>query len=117
MQFLCTGNTQPPPSTIGDVRLVPYTNDGEGFYEVQIYYTDGREEASWGGICNDIHSTEEADVICQQLGLTLPSTDGNRFGGRYSINYSLLIGIGELCSKSVLLCYAGNASKILLVCS
>ena len=33
------------------------------------------------------------------------------------IVYICVVGIGELCLKSVLLCYAGNASKTLLLCS
>lgn len=56
-----------PPPAIGDIRLVP-SPEHQGYYEVEIYYTDGVERPEWGGICSHPASPEEADVICRQLG-------------------------------------------------
>ena len=55
---------------IGDIRLVPYNDDPtlRGFYEVQIYYTDGVTQADFGGVCADNSYEEESKVICHQVG-------------------------------------------------
>ena len=63
----------PPPPSIGDIRLVPYTGDPSlrGFYEPMIYYTDGLNKADFGGACADKSYQDEGTVICRQLGYAL----------------------------------------------
>ena len=66
---LYIGSTPPPPA-IGDIRLIPYNDDPTltGYYEVQIYYTDGLVPADYGGVCADYSYEEESKVICRQVG-------------------------------------------------
>ena len=52
-------------AVIGDIQLVP-TADIDHF-EVQVYYGDGLNPASWVGICHD-HSYLVQNVTCRQLG-------------------------------------------------
>ena len=65
-----TGSTPPPPPATGDIRLVPYNDDPTltGYYEVQIYYSDGLVPADYGGVCADNSYKEESKVICHQVG-------------------------------------------------
>ena len=78
----------PPPPAIGDIQLRLYENDPnlQGFYEVLVYYTDGIEQPSWGGICYTV-TAAEAGVICRQLGF-----EGNnvRFGSGYTHMHDIL---------------------------
>ena len=47
--------------TTGDVRLVGGSNPLEGRVEVCFFN-------QWGTICDTMWGTEEAEVVCQQLG-------------------------------------------------
>ena len=71
-----------PPPAIGDIQLRLYENDPalQGYYEVLVYYTDGIEQPSWGGICFTV-TAAEAGVICRQLGY---EADNVRFESGYT---------------------------------
>ena len=45
----------------GEIRLVGGTSASEGYVEM---YLNGE----WGRVCSDSMSSDEADVICRQLG-------------------------------------------------
>ena len=63
--------TPPLLPSIGDIRLQKYTGNPEltDYYEVLIYYSDGKSKADFGGVCADDESyNDEAKVICRQLG-------------------------------------------------
>lgn len=61
----------PPPPTIGDILLEPYTEDNlQGFYEPLIYYTDGTSMPDYGAVCSNSGSEAEGTVLCRQIGYT-----------------------------------------------
>ena len=68
-------NTTAAPSTVngnctdGSLRLVGGVNDTLGLVEVCI-------NNGWGGVCVDHFGTNDAEVICKQLGY---SYDGRLF--------------------------------------
>ena len=74
--WLCTTCTtipgSPPQPAIGDIKLVSNHGDSnlQGFYEVLIYFSNGVDQPDYGGICADDSYSEEAEVICNQLGYT-----------------------------------------------
>ena len=102
---LTTGT--PPPPAIGDIHLIPYTEDPNliGFYEPMIYYTDGQNKAGFGGTCADNSYQQEGIVMCQQLGYAF-----DEFQYRYS--HSITRGV-VLLYNSIMLC----ARKEDLLCS
>ena len=55
------------PSPTGDIRLVGGVNSYEGRVEVLV-------NGTWGTVCHDHFSGEEAVVVCRQLGLETSST-------------------------------------------
>ena len=57
----------PPLPTIGDIQLVQDHEDTE-YYEVLIFYSNGVDKPDYGGICADDSYSEEATVICNQMG-------------------------------------------------
>lgn len=70
-----------PPPNFGDIKLV-LADPGEGLYEVQIYFTDGKEEPSWGAICNDYTTVHDGKVICKQAGRNLSTPNSHAIGSR-----------------------------------
>ena len=79
MLYIATA-LQPQPA-IGDIKLVPYNGEGyaahsvesellQGYYEVLIFFSNGVDKPGYGGICADDSYSEEATVICNQLGCT-----------------------------------------------
>ena len=60
-----TADAYPPP--IGDVRLVGGVYSFEG--RLEIFVND-----TWGTVCHDRFGTEDAMVVCRQLGLETSST-------------------------------------------
>ena len=48
----------------GDIRLVSATSNSDSGGRLEIYY------AKWGTVCNDGFGSNEAQVVCQQLGYT-----------------------------------------------
>ena len=62
------------------------------FYEVLIYYSDGKSKADYGGVCADDEAyADEAKVICRQLGYHFKKyqTGYCRFMSNLSINVNL----------------------------
>lgn len=71
----------PPQPAIGDIKLVPYSGVGyaagslkseqlQGYYEVMIFFSNGVDPPGYGGICARDSYSEEATVICNQMGYT-----------------------------------------------
>ena len=56
-----TSQTYPDACQDGDVRLV----DGQSAYEGRVEVCIGQR---WGTVCNTGWSTEDSEVVCQQLG-------------------------------------------------
>ena len=78
-----------PPPAFGDIQLRLYENDPalQGYYEVLVYYTDGLEQPSWGGICFTV-TAAEAGVICRQLGYEASNV---RFESGYAISKHIVL--------------------------
>ena len=69
----CRNTTAPPPPT--EIRLIGGSNNLEG--RVEVLYL-----GTWGTICDDLWSIEDAHVICRQLGFgrALQATSRASFG-------------------------------------
>jgi hypothetical protein len=64
-------DSEPPPPTIGDIVLEPYTEDSlQGFYQPLIYYTDGTSRPDYGAVCSNSSAEAVGTVLCRQLGYT-----------------------------------------------
>ena len=117
MYILYNIGCTPPPLAIGDIHLIPYTEDPnlKGFYEPMIYYTDGQNKAGFGGTCADDSYQQEGIVMCRQLGYAF-----DEFQYRYSCRLSKVQGeiysyMTLLCWKEYLLC--SNRNPTIYICS
>ena len=61
--------------TDGSVRLVGGANDTLGLVEVCI-------NNGWGGVCSSQFGTNDAEVVCQQLGFSAPGMSASVFTKR-----------------------------------
>ena len=58
--------------THGDVQLVDASVSNEGRVEVC-------NNGTWGTVCDDIWTMDEAQVVCRQLGYSATSSNKHRF--------------------------------------
>ena len=64
---------------LSEVRLVGGSNDNEGRVEIT-------HRGEWGTVCDDSFSTQDGNVVCQELGIGTASqiiTDGRYGVGKF----------------------------------